>query len=157
MLYAYPPHLTENGVGTKENTALSAQDIKFIRLLYDPKPTVTGPDVDEPTSDDARTLVVDGERLSGAVTTARPSQSYSFKVTQGRAYTIRSNGSTLLDFEVRGSDKQLIAPELATTRDLFNPSQLFQLPPGEYTLKVSYRYEGGWGEYDVGIERGDRT
>lgn len=34
MLYAFAPELTLNGVGTKENTKLSAKDIEFIRKAY---------------------------------------------------------------------------------------------------------------------------
>jgi hypothetical protein len=34
MLYAFPPELTRNGVGTKENDRLSAKDIEFIRKAY---------------------------------------------------------------------------------------------------------------------------
>lgn len=34
MLYAFPPELTQNGVGTKENAELSAKDAAFIRRAY---------------------------------------------------------------------------------------------------------------------------
>jgi hypothetical protein len=34
MLYAFPGTLTENGVGTQENTTLSDGDIAFIRTVY---------------------------------------------------------------------------------------------------------------------------
>jgi hypothetical protein len=152
MLYAFPPEITTNGQGTKQNTVLSKVDQQFAASFYGSR---NGPVTPTQTDrQEAKTLTLGGEfieaRLSAGVSAefnlAIPSDQSS------RDIVIMTEGATQAMLRILGPDGTDLTPALPPkhgTYDLMNEVLAMSVPSGSYKVMVTHPSPRGGGQFRI--------
>lgn len=149
MLYAFPKQWTLNGVATHANDVLSALDKTFIAgaKMY--------PKTQQPGTDTATELKVDGARLDAAIGKPGEEDIFRFDAAADGAYLIETRGKTDVYMKLFGpnSETSLIDEDDDSGYGL-NPRIATNLIKGRYYLQVRhYDRSSGTGKYTVGVVR----
>jgi len=146
MLYAFPGTWTKSGVGTQENTALSALDKQFIASSVAYPGRIDG---GKPVVDLSVTEVHGTEATIG-----QPGEEdlFSFRASRPAHYTIQTEGVTDVVMKLFGPDHrtQFVAEDddsgLAA-----NARISADLLPGTYYIQVRHYDPGATGKYQIKV------
>jgi hypothetical protein len=146
MLYAFPGTWTTTGIGTHENTKLSALDKQFIASSV----AYPGRNGGSPS---IVSLAVT-EVLGAAAAIGKPGEEdlFSFQATRATQYTVATSGMTDVVMKLFGPDNraQLVAEDDDSGQGT-NPRISADLLPGTYYVQVRHFSPSATGTYQIKV------
>jgi hypothetical protein len=158
MLYSFPPELTTNNKGTKQNTVLSKKDHEYAALLYGSRSGTTQPVTPVP-SGQPKTLTLGGEAVEGRLA-AGVTQEFTFTVPSdhnNKPLVIETTGATQLMLTLAGSDGKDLTPAGKPqhgTYDLMNEILALPLAAGTYKVTATHPSTKGGGDFKIQARKG---
>ena len=142
MLYSYPSRLTLNGVGTHENSVLSAIDQQVIARMYPGRGSVT------PSNTPLR---LDAP-ISSSISAAGEEDIYSFEVLTSGRYRFETTGGTDLVMTIFDSNNVRLSYDDDSGGNL-QPRIIRNLMPGRYSIRLGHYGSTGTGSYTLSVKR----